>query len=73
MALSKTLISIVGPTAVGKTALAIQVAQHLDTEILSADSLQSHPWKNYLLHLIISSTPTALQNSSPPVTSKYRP
>jgi tRNA dimethylallyltransferase len=40
MALSKTLISIVGPTAVGKTALAIQVAQHLDTEIISADSRQ---------------------------------
>lgn len=40
MALSKTLISIVGPTAVGKTALAIQVAQHLSTEIISADSRQ---------------------------------
>lgn len=40
MALSKTLISIVGPTAVGKTALAIQVAQHLGTEIISADSRQ---------------------------------
>ncbi len=40
MALSTTLISIVGPTAVGKTALAIKVAQHLNTEILSADSRQ---------------------------------
>lgn len=38
--MSKTLISIVGPTAVGKTALAIQVAQHLNTEIISADSRQ---------------------------------
>lgn len=37
---SKTLISIVGPTAVGKTALAIKVAQHLHTEIISADSRQ---------------------------------
>lgn len=36
----KTLISIVGPTAIGKTALAIQVAQHLNTEIISADSRQ---------------------------------
>lgn len=34
------LINIVGPTAIGKTALAIQVAQHFNTEILSADSRQ---------------------------------
>jgi tRNA dimethylallyltransferase len=39
-ALTKTLISIVGPTAVGKTALAIKVAQHLNTDIISADSRQ---------------------------------
>jgi tRNA dimethylallyltransferase len=38
--LSKTLIVIVGPTAIGKTALAIKVAQQLGTEILSADSRQ---------------------------------
>lgn len=36
----KTLISIVGPTAIGKTAMAIKVAQHLNTEIISADSRQ---------------------------------
>ncbi|TCD29166.1 tRNA (adenosine(37)-N6)-dimethylallyltransferase MiaA [Pedobacter psychrodurus] len=36
----KTLISIVGPTAIGKTALAIQLAQHFGTEIISADSRQ---------------------------------
>lgn len=36
----KNLISIVGPTAIGKTALAIQVAQHFGTEIISADSRQ---------------------------------
>jgi len=36
----KILISIVGPTAIGKTALAIQVAQHFNTEIISADSRQ---------------------------------
>jgi tRNA dimethylallyltransferase len=36
----KTLIVIVGPTAVGKTALAIKVAQHFHTEIISADSRQ---------------------------------
>lgn len=34
------LISIVGPTAVGKTRLAISLAQLLETEILSADSRQ---------------------------------
>ncbi|WP_231425006.1 MULTISPECIES: tRNA (adenosine(37)-N6)-dimethylallyltransferase MiaA [Pedobacter] len=36
----KTLISIVGPTAIGKTALAIKVAQRFNTEIISADSRQ---------------------------------
>lgn len=36
----KTLISIVGPTAIGKTALSIQLAKHFKTEIISADSRQ---------------------------------
>ena len=36
----KTLIVICGPTAVGKTALAIDVAKHFGTEIVSADSRQ---------------------------------
>lgn len=36
----KTLISIVGPTAIGKTSLAIKVAKSLQTEIISADSRQ---------------------------------
>ncbi len=34
------VVAIAGPTAVGKTAIAIQVAQMLGTEILSADSRQ---------------------------------
>ena len=34
------LISVVGPTAIGKTGLAISLAQSLDSEILSADSRQ---------------------------------
>ena len=38
--IEKRLIVIVGPTAVGKTPLAIQVAQHFKTEIISADSRQ---------------------------------
>jgi tRNA dimethylallyltransferase len=37
---SKYLISIAGPTAIGKTAAAIALAQHYHTEILSADSRQ---------------------------------
>ena len=37
---SKYLISIAGPTAIGKTAAAIEIAQHYHTEILSADSRQ---------------------------------
>ena len=36
----KTLISIVGPTAIGKTFLSIQLAKHFKTEIISADSRQ---------------------------------
>jgi tRNA dimethylallyltransferase len=36
----KKLFVIVGPTAVGKTALSIQLAKAFDTEILSADSRQ---------------------------------
>lgn len=34
------LIAIVGPTAIGKTTLAIKLAQHYNTEIISADSRQ---------------------------------
>ena len=37
---NKYLISIVGPTAIGKTSLSIKLAQHFNTEILSADSRQ---------------------------------
>jgi len=34
------LITIVGPTAIGKTSLAIKLAKHYKTEIISADSRQ---------------------------------
>lgn len=37
---AKTLIVIAGPTAIGKTAAAIQLAQYFNTVILSADSRQ---------------------------------
>lgn len=36
----KKLIVIVGPTAIGKTSLAIQLANHFSCEIISADSRQ---------------------------------
>lgn len=39
---NKTAIIIAGPTAVGKTTAAIEVAKHLDTEIISADSRQCY-------------------------------
>ena len=38
--MNKTLITVVGPTAIGKTALAIALAKHFDTSIISADSRQ---------------------------------
>lgn len=38
--MNKHLISIVGPTAIGKTTLSIKLAQYFNTEIVSADSRQ---------------------------------
>ena len=35
-----TLVVITGPTAVGKTSISIDIAQRLNTEIVSADSRQ---------------------------------
>ena len=40
MPVRKRLITVVGPTAVGKTAVAIFLAKHFKTEIISADSRQ---------------------------------
>ncbi|MFT3902371.1 MAG: tRNA (adenosine(37)-N6)-dimethylallyltransferase MiaA [Niabella sp.] len=42
MSSRKTLIVVAGPTAVGKTALAIEIAKHYHTQILSADSRQCY-------------------------------
>ena len=39
---NKTCLTIVGPTAVGKTSVAIELAQHFNTEIISADSRQCY-------------------------------
>ncbi|MBX9784951.1 MAG: tRNA (adenosine(37)-N6)-dimethylallyltransferase MiaA [Chitinophagaceae bacterium] len=38
--MNKNVILITGPTAVGKTALAVKLAKHFGTEIISADSRQ---------------------------------
>jgi len=46
MATRKTVIVIAGPTAVGKTAVAIQVASYFQTEIISADSRQCYKEMN---------------------------
>lgn len=40
--MKKTVVLIAGPTAVGKTALAIRLAQYFHTEIISADSRQCY-------------------------------
>ena len=40
MSTGKTVIIIAGPTAVGKTAVALSLAKHFHTEIISADSRQ---------------------------------
>ena len=40
--MKKTCILITGPTAVGKTALAIEIAEHFSTNIISADSRQCY-------------------------------
>ena len=37
---NKTLITIVGPTAIGKTSFSVELAKQLDCEIISADSRQ---------------------------------
>jgi tRNA dimethylallyltransferase len=36
----KYLITVIGPTAIGKTALAIEIARHFNCDIISADSRQ---------------------------------
>ena len=38
--MKQKVIAVVGPTASGKTKLAIELAQKMDGEIISADSMQ---------------------------------
>jgi tRNA dimethylallyltransferase len=35
-----TVVAVVGPTATGKTALSLELAHHLDGEVINADSMQ---------------------------------
>jgi len=42
--MKKPLIILTGPTAVGKTSLSIKLAQKLNTEIISADSIQIYKY-----------------------------
>src|SRR5690242_2533726 len=39
---NKTVIVIAGPTAVGKTSVAIEIARHFQTEIISTNSRQCY-------------------------------
>src|SRR5690625_1107050 len=42
--MKKTVIAIVGPTAVGKTKLSIEVAKQVNGEIISGDSMQVYKY-----------------------------
>lgn len=59
MSAPSNLIAIVGPTAVGKTALAIALAQRFDGEIVNADSRQVYTGMD-----IGTAKPTAAERSS---------
>ena len=37
------IVCIAGPTASGKTALAVELARELDGEVISCDSMQASP------------------------------
>lgn len=55
------LLVIVGPTAVGKSALALQIAQNLTTDLISADSAQVYRFMN-----IGTAKPTRQEQESVP-------
>lgn len=59
--MTKVLISIVGPTGIGKTALSLQLATHFDTEIISADSRQF-----YMDMRIGTAAPTSIELQTAP-------
>lgn len=55
------LINVVGPTAIGKTALAIKLAQSFETDIISADSRQFYKEMS-----IGTAVPTRLEQQAAP-------
>ena len=55
---TKHLIVIVGPTAVGKTSMAIDLAKYYNTEIISADSRQ------FFKELLIGTAPPSKKELS---------
>lgn len=55
----KKVIILLGPTGVGKTGASIMLAQHLDTEIISADSMQIYKGMD-----IGTAKPTRLERAS---------
>ena len=58
---AEPLVCVVGPTAVGKTTLAVELAQHFDGEIINADSRQV-----YRGMTIGTAKPTATEQSAAP-------
>ena len=57
----KSLVAIVGPTAVGKSELAVQLARELDGEIISADSRQVYRYMD-----VGTAKPTRVQREVAP-------
>ena len=55
---TKTLIVVLGPTAIGKTSLSIQLAKQYNTEIVSADSRQ------FYKELLIGAAPPSVKELS---------
>ena len=55
---TKTLIVVLGPTAIGKTSLSIQLAKHYNTEIISSDSRQ------FYKELLIGAAPPSAKELS---------
>ena len=55
---TKTLIIVLGPTAIGKTSLSIQLAKHYNIEIISADSRQ------FYKELLIGAAPPSAKELS---------
>jgi len=58
---SRKLVAIVGPTAVGKTALAVELVRRLDGEIIGADSRQVYRYMD-----IGTAKPTAEERTAAP-------